>query len=198
MSQPTPQQILITGAVVALIAWRMYSRVRRLIGRQRLSVKRVWIRIVLFPLVVALLAFSVFMHPEALGYLACGVAIGLALGALGLRLTKYEVTGEGLFYTPSAHLGIALSMLLIARIAYRFAVYGLPGAGGQPAPGEHADTAHAAARGHAGRLLLDVRGRSAALVGAQPGRDRPAARSHGARGTLADRRGATARAPWES
>jgi hypothetical protein len=136
MSQPTPQQILITGAIVALIAWRMYSRIRRVIGRQRLSVKRVWIRIVLFPIVIALLAFSAFMHPEVLGYLACGIAFGVALGVLGLRLTKYQVTGEGLFYTPSAHLGIALSTLLIARIAYRFAVYGLPGAGaGAPPPG---------------------------------------------------------------
>jgi membrane protein CcdC involved in cytochrome C biogenesis len=134
MSQPTPQQILITGAVVALIAWRMYSRIRRVIGRQRMSVKRAWIRIVLFPLVIALLAFSAITHPEALGYLACGIAIGLALAVLGLRLTKYEVTGEGLFYTPSAHLGIALSTLLIARIAYRFAVYGLPGAGGAAPP----------------------------------------------------------------
>jgi len=134
MSQPTPQQLLITRAVVALIAWRVYSRIRRVIGRQRMSVKRAWIRIVLFPLVVALLAFSAFTHPEALGYLACGIAIGLALAVLGLRLTKYEVTGEGLFYTPSAHLGIALSTLLIARIAYRFAVYGLPGAGGAAPP----------------------------------------------------------------
>jgi hypothetical protein len=134
MSQLTPQQLLITGAVIALIAWRMYSRIRRVIGRQQLSVKRVWIRIVVFPLVIALLAFSPAMHTEALGYLACGVAIGAALGVLGLRLTRYEVTAQGLFYTPSAHLGIALSTLLIARIAYRFALYGLPGAGAAGPP----------------------------------------------------------------
>jgi membrane protein CcdC involved in cytochrome C biogenesis len=136
MSHLTPQQLLITGAIIALIVWRMYSRIRRVIGRQQLSVRRAWIRIVVFPLVIALLAFSTFMHPEALGYLACGIAIGVALGVLGLRLTKYEVTGQGLFYTPSAHLGVALSTLLIARIAYRFAVNGFPGAGsGGPPPG---------------------------------------------------------------
>jgi membrane protein CcdC involved in cytochrome C biogenesis len=136
MSHLTPQQLLITGAIVALIVWRMYSRIRRVIGRQKLSVARTWIRIVVFPLVIAMLAFSTVMHPEALGYLACGIAVGVALGILGLRLTKYEVTGQGLFYTPSAHLGIALSTLLIARIAYRFAVNGFPGAGaGAPPPG---------------------------------------------------------------
>jgi Protein of unknown function (DUF1453) len=136
MAQPSPQQLLITGAIVALIAWRMYSRIRRVIGRQPLGLKRVWIRIVLFPLVVALLAFTARQHPEALGYLACGVAFGVALGVLGLRLTKYEVTADGLFYIPSAHLGVALSTLLVARIAYRFAVNGLPGAAaGGPPPG---------------------------------------------------------------
>jgi membrane protein CcdC involved in cytochrome C biogenesis len=136
MSQLTPQQLIITGAIIALVAWRMYSRIRRVIGRQRLSVKRVWVRIVVFPLVVAMLAFSPAMHTDALSYLACGVAIGVALGVLGLRLTRYEVTGEGLFYTPSAHLGIALSTLLIARIVYRFAVTGLLGAGaGRPPMG---------------------------------------------------------------
>jgi membrane protein CcdC involved in cytochrome C biogenesis len=136
MAQPTPQQqLLVTVAIFALIAWRMYARIRRAIGRQRLSVKRVWVRIVLFPLAIALLAFSAATHLEVLGYLACGIAAGVGLGVLGLRLTKYEVTGEGLYYTPSAHLGVALSTLLVARIVYRFAVYDLPGAGAAPPHG---------------------------------------------------------------
>jgi Protein of unknown function (DUF1453) len=135
MPQPTPQQLLVSVAVFALIAWRMYSRIRRIVGRQRLSLKRVWARVVLFPLVIALLAFPGAGHVELLGYLASGVAVGVGLGVLGLRLTKYEVTDEGLYYTPSAHLGVALSTLLVARIVYRFAVYGLPGAGASPPHG---------------------------------------------------------------
>jgi hypothetical protein len=51
--------------------------------------------------------------------LVVGAACGIALGVLGLRLTKFEQTTEGLFYTPSAHLGIALSLLLFGRVAYR-------------------------------------------------------------------------------
>jgi hypothetical protein len=126
--------MFVTVAVIAFIAWRMYARIRRVIGRQHLSLRRTWVRIVLFPLIIALLVFSAVARPEVLGYLACGIAAGVGLGVLGLRLTKYEVTGQGLYYTPSAHLGIALSTLLIARIAYRFAVYGLPGAGSAAAP----------------------------------------------------------------
>jgi membrane protein CcdC involved in cytochrome C biogenesis len=134
MAQLNSQQLLITLAICALIAWRMYSRIRRMIGRQQLSPKRVWLRVVLFPVVIALLAFSAARRPEVLGYLACGIVAGVGAGVLGLRLTKYEVTGQGLYYTPSAHLGIALSTLLIARIAYRFAVYGLPGVGAGASP----------------------------------------------------------------
>ena len=36
-------------------------------------------------------------------------------------LTKFERTTEGFFYTPSAHLGIALSLLFVGRLAYRLA-----------------------------------------------------------------------------
>ncbi|HET9470959.1 MAG TPA: hypothetical protein VFO24_07615, partial [Usitatibacter sp.] len=34
-------------------------------------------------------------------------------------LTRFERTAEGFFYTPSAHIGIALSALLAVRIAWR-------------------------------------------------------------------------------
>lgn len=50
-----------------------------------------------------------------------GVALGTGLGVYGLRLTKFEQTPRGLFYTPNAHLGVALSLLFVGRIAYRAA-----------------------------------------------------------------------------
>jgi hypothetical protein len=51
--------------------------------------------------------------------LAIGLAIGSALGVYGLRKTSFESTSDGLFYTPNAHLGAALSLLFVARILYR-------------------------------------------------------------------------------
>ena len=62
------------------------------------------------------------------------VPLALVGGVLGLRLTRFEATPEGLFYTPSAHLGIALSTLLVCRIAYRFVVSGAPGMGAGSSP----------------------------------------------------------------
>lgn len=124
---PHPTLLVYVG-VGALVAWRMYSRIRRVIGRQQLSNNRPWITIVVFSLLIGLLLFSTFAHPINAVALAGGAAFGAALGVLGIRLTKFEQTAEGLFYTPSAHLGIALSALFIGRMAWRFfQLYSLDG-----------------------------------------------------------------------
>lgn len=113
-----PPMIAALG-LAALVLWRAYSRVRRLIGRQRLSRLRSWMSVCLFPVVVLLLALVSFDDHYAIAALAAGPVVGAALAAYGLRLTKFEKTEDGLFYTPSAHIGIALSLLLAGRILYR-------------------------------------------------------------------------------
>ena len=119
-------------AVVPLIVWRMYSRIRRLIGRQRSRAWRHWCAAILFPLLVVLLGLGVLMSPLALGALVAGLVAGVGLAAWGLRLTKFEKTDLGYFYTPSAHIGIALSVVFIARVGFRLAqVAALTGAEAQ-------------------------------------------------------------------
>ena len=106
--------------VVALVAWRVYSRIRRVIGRQRLSAVRPWITVVVFPLIAVLVLLTSFVHPMTGLALLAGAVAGIGLGIYGTRLTRFEVTPAGLFYTPNAHLGIALSLLLVLRLGYRF------------------------------------------------------------------------------
>ena len=126
----TPQALhgLTTAAIVVLIVWRLYARIRRVIGRQRLHPRRPWITLTVLPLILILLSVSSGAQPPLELALWGGVLLGLALGVLGLRLTRFEASAAGLFYTPSAHLGIALSALLVCRIAYRFITGGIPGA----------------------------------------------------------------------
>ena len=107
----------------------MYARIRRVIGRQRLSPTRPWFTVLLFPLVLLLVLFTGLAHPMTTAAMAAGVAVGIVLGLYGTRLTRFEVTPAGLFYTPNAHLGIALSVLLVLRLGYRFVMLQL---GGQP------------------------------------------------------------------
>ena len=141
MPQHISSQALFTVAIIALIAWRMYARIRRTIGRQRLSAVRPWLTLAIFPLLIALLALATRSLPLAEASLACGVAIGIGLGVLGLRLTRFEASADGVYYTPSAHLGVLLSTLLLARIAYRFLVGVLPGSTlGAPPPSASALT----------------------------------------------------------
>ena len=122
---PAPGSSTITLLVLLpLVAWRVYARFRRMVGRQRLSRIRPWITLAIFPLVIALLGVAAHEHLDRLFWLAGGLGLGALLGTFGLRKTRFEPTPEGLFYTPNAHLGIALSLLFVGRLVYRlFEVY---------------------------------------------------------------------------
>ena len=105
---------------VPLVAWRVYARFRRAVGRQRLSKVRPWITLTLFPLICALLVAGSFAHPLNLALLAAGLVGGALLAQYGLRSTRFEaIAGVGFFYTPNAPLGIALGVLFLGRILYR-------------------------------------------------------------------------------
>ncbi len=110
-------------ALLPLIGWSLYRRVRRMLGRQRLSRVRPWVTITLFPLLLALLAMTAFVppHPQPyrLVWLAAGLALGGVAAAFGLKRTRFEAAAEGLFYTPDARLGLAISALIVLRVIWR-------------------------------------------------------------------------------
>jgi hypothetical protein len=115
MSTPT----IVLLALIPLVLWRIYARIRRMVGRQRLTRVRPWISMGLFPALVALLVLESLQSPAVLAWLAGGLVIGSLLAVYGLRLTRFERTAQGLFYTPNPYLGIALSLLLVGRVLYR-------------------------------------------------------------------------------
>jgi hypothetical protein len=121
--------LLVSVGVGALVVWRMYSRMRSMISRQHLSgSRRPWTTVVMFLVLSGLLLVTSLGHPSNALAMLAGAACGTVLGVLGLRLTKFEQTPEGLFYTPSAHFGIGLSLLLFGRVAYRmYQTYALAG-----------------------------------------------------------------------
>ena len=102
--------------MIPLLIWRMYSRVKRSIGRQTLSRRRPWFTIVIFPLFLVILSVATRGELAPLGALAGGAVGGVLLGIYGLGKTKFEATPQGLFYTPNAHIGIALSVLFVGRV----------------------------------------------------------------------------------
>ena len=128
MAPSNGPSIIVSILVAALIGWRLYLRIRRSVVRQRFTQLRPWLTLCAYGLLMVVLLLNPAARAAAL-WLLLPLVLGIALGLYGLRATKFEVTDAGLFYTPSLHLGIALSTLLIARLLYRYAqVTGLGGA----------------------------------------------------------------------
>src|SRR5882757_189863 len=103
-----------------LIAWGIHRRLRRNIGRQKLHPVRITISIVIFFIASAVLLFLSLGIPKLMLGIGGGLALGVPLGFVGLRLTQFETTAEGHFYTPNTKIGVALSLLFLGRLAYRF------------------------------------------------------------------------------
>jgi hypothetical protein len=121
MAAPAPHLPLAAlVGVGALVAWRLYRRAHKLIMRQQFSLRRSRASLIFLPLLLILFLASSYTHPLAVAAELAGTLSGVGLAVYGLRHTKYENTAEGLYYTPNAHIGIALSLLLTARVAYRF------------------------------------------------------------------------------
>ena len=133
----TPAPHLPIAALVAMggvVAWRLYGRTRKLLQRQLFHPRRSRFNVIFFPSLVVVLLVTSYRSPLAVAAEIAGVLIGVGLAVYGLRLTKVEETSEGLYYTPNAHIGIALSVLLAGRLAYRFyQLYGPAAASAPPA-----------------------------------------------------------------
>ena len=114
---------LVTPVLLTVfIAWVMYRRIRRNIGRQKLSPARMQWRIGILGILGALVLATSLRDMNLFSAMAAGLAGGIALAWFGLRHTKFENTPEGNFYTPHTYIGMFVSVLLLARIAYRFIV----------------------------------------------------------------------------
>ena len=101
-----------------LLVWRVYSRLKTMMARQRSIMARHWTGLGVFLGMVLVPASELLARPPMLGWLALGAAFGVAYGVWGLRLTRFEATNEGCYFTPNARLGVLIAMLLTARILY--------------------------------------------------------------------------------
>jgi hypothetical protein len=105
--------------LVGIFAWSIYRRVRRNIGRQPLHPRRAITSITILSLVSVLIIGTSLQNTNLLFGFAGGLLLGALLGFFGLRLTRFETTDEGHFYTPNTPIGVALSILFIGRFAYQ-------------------------------------------------------------------------------
>jgi hypothetical protein len=113
------QKLFLPIVIGCFILWAIYRRVRRNIGRQPVRPARMRSRMLLLTVIGALIALGATRDFTLLGAMLAGLAAGAALGWFGLQHTRFEKTAQGEFYTPHTYIGLFVSLLLIARIAYR-------------------------------------------------------------------------------
>jgi hypothetical protein len=112
---------LTTLALIALIpvlVWRIYQRVKSQMMRQRSILSRHYTGLLVFGAMVLVPLAELADRPFALAALAAGAVAGIGLGTYGLRRTRFEDTSEGYFFTPPMRMGLLVAMLLVARVIY--------------------------------------------------------------------------------
>jgi hypothetical protein len=119
--------------LAALVVWSIYRRLRRSFGKQRLLPVRMGIRIGIFLLIGCLLLVP-FVHAAAYwAALSIGIVSGVAVALWGASQTRYLRDAGQLFYVPHTYTGLAVSLLFVGRMVYRFVqIYSMRPAG---APG---------------------------------------------------------------
>ncbi len=101
-----------------LLVWRIYTRLKQMVVRQRSIIARHWTGLAIFMAVVLVVGSEAMRSVELLGWLAVGVAAGIGYGIWGLRLTRFEAGADGMYFTPHSRLGVVAAMVLVARILY--------------------------------------------------------------------------------
>jgi hypothetical protein len=124
---PTP---VVAAVVAPLVLWRVYSRIKRLTTRQRSKTWRHRTTLVFFPLLLLLLAAaSLQTAPIALAGMGAGLAVGIVLGRIGSKGTKFEQVDGEYYFTPHAPIGMLVALLFIGRMGYRAYEFYALGAG---------------------------------------------------------------------
>ena len=114
--------VLLPIVLIALMPLILLQRYRVGSARRlaRPLVARLTLGAMLFSAVFFLTSAAVtaIWVPRAFTFSAAGLAAGIALGVLGLWLTRWEATPRTLHYTPNRWLVLFITLLVSARIAY--------------------------------------------------------------------------------
>ena len=101
-----------------LLVWRIYTRIKSRMTRQRSIVSRHYTGVLVFGALILVPAAQLLDNFTNLAALLGGAAAGIGYGVWGLKLTRFEANQQGYWYTPNARLGLVMAMIFVARILY--------------------------------------------------------------------------------
>lgn len=109
-----------TFLIALLVVFVVYRRLRRNFGQQPLRPVRMRVRAVLLLVIGSLLLPSALRSIAFIAGLLGGVAVGIGLGVWGAARTRFMRAANQLYYVPHTYTGIAVSLLFLGRLLYRF------------------------------------------------------------------------------
>jgi hypothetical protein len=109
-----------TFLIALLVVFAVYRRFRRNFGQQPLRPVRMRVRTVLLLVIGALLLPAALRSTAFIAALFCGAAAGIALATWGAARTRFLRSANQLYYVPHTYTGIAVSLLFLGRLIYRF------------------------------------------------------------------------------
>lgn len=106
--------------LAALVVFLVYRRLRRNFGRQLLRPARMSVRIVLLAVIGCLLLPMALRSAQILSAEIAGAALGIGMAFWGAERTRFLMYEGRLHYVPHTYTGIAVSLLFLGRLVFRF------------------------------------------------------------------------------
>ncbi|WP_229262329.1 hypothetical protein [Duganella guangzhouensis] len=110
---------LVLLLLVPLAVWRIYSRLKIVMGRTKSELWRHYATLAVMVVVLLAVAFQTIGHWTALVALLAGAVVGGLLGQRNMKLTRLENRPDGFYYTQNRTLGLIVALLFISRLIYR-------------------------------------------------------------------------------
>jgi hypothetical protein len=114
--------VVLVGLWLLLLPLALWQRYRRGHARRRavgwVAAVNAWSLLVSALVFAGGAALTGLWVEGALPYALGGLAAGALAGMLGLALTRFEATPQGIYYTPNRWLVLALMLVVLARLAW--------------------------------------------------------------------------------
>lgn len=110
---------LVLLLLVPLAVWRIYSRLKIVLGRTRSELWRHYATLAVMVVMLLAVTVQVLGNWTALAALLAGAVVGGLLGQRNMKLSRLENRPEGFFYTQNRKLALLVCMLFISRLIYR-------------------------------------------------------------------------------
>ena len=108
--------------IAVYILYRVYRRIRRNFGWQRLQSRRLQVSTAILAVLGIVLITLGASQTNSLISDVAGLAIGVILALCGAAITRFEQREGSLYYLPNTWIGAIVTLLFFGRIVYRIYV----------------------------------------------------------------------------